>query len=132
MEDIKNLSEEEIDKLFLRSLTQFLEDFKDANIRRIDARYCIDRNSFYIDYSAIQPGYSKETATKALEIFKKHSNTITMYLDVLKLKHPNIEYHIGKTIVSSARIGKTLDVYNLPFIIPYDNAEYSNGTITHF
>lgn len=128
MVDIEKMSNEEITKLFLDLLNEYVKEFKEKITSKckikgkgISGRYSIQKyktTSFYIDYSCIYPTYTKETAKEALELFKKYANIITLYLDVLKFKYKDITYDIDKTIVSSARIGKCLNVENFPFDLP--------------
>lgn len=133
-DDILNLEEDEIVKLFITTMKQYVDEFYNKVTskckipgRGISARFSTSSyGDFYMDYSCIYSSYSKEDAKLALEIFKHYLNIMTMYLDVLKFKYNEIEYEISKTIVSSSKIGKGLYVYNFPLKLPeeyYDKTE---------
>lgn len=128
MHDIDNMTDEELAKCFVNILKEYVDTFYDQVTstckikgKGIMARFSTEaygQNDFYMDYSCIYPSYSKDDAKKALNIFKKYSDLITMYLDILRMKYPDIDYMIDKTQVSSSRIGKELYVSNLPFSLP--------------
>ena len=122
MEDIQRMTDDEIKDVFTKTIREYLAEFKES-IRNIDARYNMEPFEFYIDYFALKPTYSKDDAAKALAVFKKYENVLTTYLDILKMKYKDIEYQTQKTIVSSARIGKGLYVYNFPYGLPNEYVE---------
>jgi len=116
-------------KAILDSLDEYVETFN-REVRGIEARYRTtvygDSSSFYMDYSAIRPTYSKVAAKKARLIFDKYSNTVSLLAQALQLAYPDIKIHTGKTAVSSARIGKDLSVYDTPLEFP-DRYVYTDG-----
>lgn len=126
MKDISKESEEEIVKIFLSVMKEYVKEFSDNLDNKIQCRYSCSNigKDLYIDYYSLRPTYSKDDANRALDIFKKYANALSLYLDTLKFKYTDIEYSIRKTIVSSARIGKGLYVYNFPFKLPEEYEEF--------
>lgn len=138
-DNILDMAEDKVINLFLDTMKDYVDEFYSKVTTRckipgrgIIARFDTDKyGDFYMDYSCLYNTYSKEDAKLALEIFKKYANIVSMYLDVLKFKHTDIEYEVTKTIVSSARIGKGLYVYNFPFSLPdkyYEGGEVISST----
>ena len=138
-DNILDMTEDKVVNLFLDSMKDYVDEFYSKVTTRckipgrgIIARFDTDKyGDFYMDYSCLYNTYSKEDAKLALEIFKKYANIVSMYLDVLKFKYTDIEYEVTKTIVSSARIGKGLYVYNFPFSLPdkyYEGGEVISST----
>ncbi len=108
-------------KSILDAVDDFVEEFS-KSVKGIGCRYSVEpgvtTNHFYMDYSALRPTYTKEDAKKALSIFNKYANIITLYLDILKMKYSDLEYFVDKTPVSSAKIGRCLSVYDFPWELP--------------
>ena len=82
-----------------------------------------------MDYSAVRHWYTKDDAKAALEIFKKYTDQAKQVLVEIKEEHPEIDWKIGKTDVSSALIGKSLNVYNNDINLDLDGIfpEFSYG-----
>ena len=115
--NIMAITERKVVELLQNTMKEFVDTFTEKVTKYcypLDARYSCSGSDFYMDYSSTIRWYTKEQARTALKIFNTYANTMTMYLDMLKLKYPDIQYEIEKTVVSSAKIGKGLYVYNLP------------------
>lgn len=134
-DNILDMAEDKVTSLFIDTMKDYVDEFYSKVTTRckipgrgIIARFDTDKyGDFYMDYSCLYNTYSKEDAKLALEIFKKYANIVSMYLDTLKFKYTDIEYEVTKTIVSSARIGKGLYVYNFPFSLP--DKYYEGGKV---
>lgn len=121
--NIMAMTEQRVVELLRDTMKEFVDTFTDKVTTKclpLDARYSCSKDSFYMDYSSIFRCYTKEQAKLALKIFNDYANTASLYIDILKLKYPDIEYTIEKTVVSSAKIGKGLYVYNFPFDMGWD------------
>ena len=134
--NIMAITEQKVVELLQNTMKEFVDTFTDKVTRYclpLDARYSCSGNDFYMDYSSIFRCYTKEQAKKALNIFNTYANTMTLYLDMLKLKYPDICYEVDKTVVSSAKIGKGLYVYNFPLDMGWDyysaKKDYKNNTV---
>lgn len=120
-------------KIFHKILKEYLEEFN-SKVKNITARYCIQNDRFYIDYSALKRIYSKQDAADARAVFNKYCNDLELMLEILKFdKNSKIEYYTGKTEVSSSLIGKGLYVYDIEFanIDEYVEAD-GRGNITQY
>lgn len=121
MEDIRNKPKEEALEILCNSIKSDLikyaeksEAFKNTSIM---FRIISDSLSVLtIDYSSYKKIYTKDQAKEALNLFNIFANNISMMLDVWNMCFPDdkFEYEISKTIVSSAKIGKQLYVYEVP------------------
>lgn len=115
--NITAMTEQRVVKLLRNTMKEFVDTFTSqvtSECLPLDARYHCSGDTFYMDYSSIFRCYTKGQARLALKIFNDYANIVSLYLDMLKLKYPSIEYQIEKTVVSSAKIGKGLYVYNFP------------------
>lgn len=138
-----NNSEQEIVDMFVSIMKDYVDEFYSKVTTRckipgkgISARFSTERrpahrgSSFYMDYSCVYPSYSKETAKLALDIFNNYASIIISYLEILKSRYENLQYEVGKTIVSSSRVGKGVYVYDFPFDLP--DMYYEDGKIEKF
>ena len=67
----------------------------------------------------------RKTMKEYVDTFNEYCSILVLYLETLQLKYPDIRYEIGKTELSSAKIGKSLTVYEFPFKLP--NEYYEDG-----
>lgn len=130
--DISKMDEYEIVELFRKTMKEYVDTFNERLPRKVNNEYVIGARfscgsyiDFYIDYGTIKRLYTKEEAKIALNTFNEYCNILVLYLETLKFKYPDIRYEIGKTELSSAKIGKSLNVYEFPFKLP--NEYYEDG-----
>lgn len=121
--NIMAMTEQRVIDVLHTTMKEFVDTFTEKVTKHclpLDARYSCSKDHFYMDYSSIFRCYTKEQAKQALKIFNSYAETMALYIDILKLKYPNIEYSIERTCVSSAKIGKGLYVYNFPLDMGWD------------
>ena len=122
-EDISSMTDEEVVDTYMKTIHQFMEEFSDKLQNKIRCRYIVDRDTIELDYYALRQTYSKNDTKLALSIFKKYVDILTMYTDILKFKYKDIEYYTGKTMTSSAVIGKNLYISNFPYKLPDESED---------
>lgn len=129
--DLSKLTTEEIVENIITIMADYVDEMYNSVTSKckmpgkgISARFSTSSyGDFYMDYSCLYPTYSKEDAKQALNIFKKYANIISEQLDTIKSMYPELEYEITKTIMSSAKIGRGLYVYNFPYKLPDEHYE---------
>ena len=121
MENIRNKPKEEALEILCDSIKSDLRKYaeKSEAFKNTSIMFRVMANSLIplaIDYSSRKKLYTKDQAKDALNLFNIFSNNISMMLDIWNMCFPDdrFEYEIGKTMVSSAKIGKELYVYEVP------------------
>lgn len=121
MDEIRSLTKDEALDFVAKAIKNYARNYieKGEEISKhstIVFRVSNNDDDMYIDYGSYKNGYKNEQTKASLELFKVMSNNIIALLDSWNEIHTDdkFEHIIGKTVLSGARIGKSLFINKVP------------------
>lgn len=127
MQDVENMTHDEIVKLFISTADQYMTEFLE-NTNNISCRYHFyGFDTWYIDYYAFTKDYKRKDERNAERIFEKYAKILINYAEALRDKEPRLRCELKSTIMRLSKIGRGLYVEYFPYSFPDVHEEVQRG-----